>query len=85
MFRKLFEIMPIPFSGAPPAMWETSELATGSSCSFSVADGSTLSINWDPETEEILYEAHVVSETFLATGYGTSMSDTDMCWWSSNG
>jgi len=47
--------------------------------------GSVVEISYDPTAKEIVYNVNVTSGTYVAVGYGTSMTDTDMCFWNGNG
>jgi len=54
-------------------------------CFSMVADGSSLSISYLPDTNQIQYIANVTQNSFLAVGYGTTMIDTDMVAWIADG
>ena len=47
--------------------------------------GSTIEISYDYLNDLIVYEVFVAADSFVAVGYGDSMTDTDMCFWSGNG
>ena len=48
-------------------------------------DGTTVEISYDPTAKTIVYNVNVTLGTYVAVGYGDSMTDTDMCFWNGNG
>lgn len=53
-------------------------------CVGTASDGSTLSISYLPDTNQIQYLANVTQNSYLAVGYGTDMTNTDMVSWIAN-
>ena len=51
----------------------------------SYTDGTVIEIFYDPKEAVIVYNANVTTGSFAAVGYGKSMTDTDMCFWSAKG
>jgi len=49
--------------------------------STSYSTGSVVEISYDPIVKNIVYNVNVTTGTYVAVGYGTSMTDTDMCFW----
>jgi len=47
--------------------------------------GSEVVIYYDPAAKTIVYNVNVVSGTYVAIGYGPSMTDTDMVFWNADG
>ena len=54
-------------------------------CFKSFNDGSSITISYLPDTNEILYIANVTATSFLAMGYGSNMVNTDMVAWIADG
>ena len=44
-----------------------------------------LNATYDTTMGMVVYDVCVQPDSYLAIGYGTSMTDTDMVWWSANG
>lgn len=47
--------------------------------------GSMLNATYDAINDVIVYDVCVQPNTWFAIGYGSSMTNTDMVWWSGNG
>jgi hypothetical protein len=54
-------------------------------CVINATDGSQIQISYLPSTNEIQYIVNVTAGSYIAAGYGTSMSGTDMVAWIANG
>lgn len=52
---------------------------------ISLPNGSQLSASYDATNDVVVYDVLVMAQSYLAIGYGTSMTNTDMCYWGSNG
>jgi hypothetical protein len=48
-------------------------------------NGSTLYAVYDSTNNVVIYNVVVMPGTYLAIGYGTSMTNTDMAFWGANG
>ena len=46
--------------------------------------GSTLNYTYDPINDVVVYDVCVPDGNWFAIGYGSSMTNTDMVWWSAN-
>ena len=56
------------------------------SYSFLVNDGKTrLYANYDSNLGLVQYDVFVAQNSYVAIGYGTSMTNTDMVYWANNG
>jgi hypothetical protein len=55
--------------------------ATQTTYVLSTSNGSTLKVGYDSTNSQIVYEASVKVGTYLAIGFGTSMTDIDMISW----
>ena len=64
-------------------------IAGSPSCSgaslLSTSNGSLLNATYDSTLDAVVYDVCVQPNSWLAVGYGTSMTNTDMVWWSANG
>lgn len=47
-------------------------------------NGSTLYASYDSTNSQVIFNAIVMPNTYLAIGYGTSMVQTDMAFWGAN-
>ena len=47
--------------------------------------GATIEIYYDKVMDTLVYEANVPFGSYVSVGYGSSMTNTDMCFWSANG
>lgn len=52
---------------------------------LTMPNGSTLYAFYDTTNLVVQYDVIVMNNTYLAIGYGTSMTDTDMIYWGANG
>ena len=48
-------------------------------------DGTTVEISYDPTDKTIVFNVDVTFGSYVAVGYGDTMTNTDMCFWSANG
>ena len=46
------------------------------------SDGSTISLAYDPFTETLYFHVNVKIGTFIALGFGSTMTDTEIIMWS---
>jgi len=60
----------------PPGCVGTSDVMT--------SNGSLLNVTYDSANNVVVYNVCVQPNSWLAVGYGTSMTNTDMVWWSAN-
>jgi hypothetical protein len=47
--------------------------------------GATVEIYYDAAEDTLVYQANVPFGSYIAVGYGSSMTKTDMCFWSADG
>jgi len=50
-------------------------------CNLTFDDGSALSMQYDPDSQQVKYQAEIIDKSYLGLGYGDSMTDTDMIIW----
>ena len=51
---------------------------------ITTSNGSMLNATYDSTLGAVIYDVCVQPNSWLAIGYGTSMTNTDMVWWSAN-
>ena len=44
-------------------------------------DGSTISLAYDPETQDVTFTTHVKIGSYIALGFGKTMTDTNIIQW----
>ena len=54
-------------------------------CFQSFSDGSSVTISYLLDTNEVQYIANVTATSYFALGYGSNMINTDMVAWIANG
>lgn len=51
----------------------------------SLPNGTQLYVSWDVAMEKVVYDVLVMDKSYIAIGYGTTMTNTDMVSWNANG
>ena len=52
-----------------------------SNCTQTFDDGSSINMFYDPSTQLVNYSVTVPLNSYVALGYGATMTDTDMSYW----
>ena len=60
-------------------------LSTVNANSVTLANGGTLAVSWDAATSRIKFNVKVKDSSYIAFGWGGSMTNTDMVIWRANG